>query len=108
VTQNYVKLVKQCIQGVSAKTFEPNISVICQRIFMKFKIIFYYYILDREGSISNNKITNVRPKPYFSAETETEFRPLLQFRPKPKLLNSVTFWTQTFVIRYNCLSSIQK
>jgi hypothetical protein len=24
------------IQGVSAKTFEPNISVICQRIFMKF------------------------------------------------------------------------
>jgi hypothetical protein len=26
------------IQGVSAKTFEPNISVICQRIFMKFKI----------------------------------------------------------------------
>jgi hypothetical protein len=26
------------IQGVSAKTFEPNISVICQRIFMKFKM----------------------------------------------------------------------
>jgi hypothetical protein len=26
------------IQSVSAKTFEPNISVICQRIFMKFKI----------------------------------------------------------------------
>jgi hypothetical protein len=26
------------IQGVSAKTFEPNISVICQRTFMKFKI----------------------------------------------------------------------
>jgi hypothetical protein len=26
------------IQAVSAKTFEPNISVICQRIFMKFKI----------------------------------------------------------------------
>jgi hypothetical protein len=24
--------------GVPAKTFEPNISVICQRIFMKFKI----------------------------------------------------------------------
>jgi hypothetical protein len=26
------------IQGVSAKIFEPNISVICQRIFMKFKM----------------------------------------------------------------------
>jgi hypothetical protein len=26
------------IQGVSAKTFEPNSSVICQRIFMKFKM----------------------------------------------------------------------
>jgi hypothetical protein len=26
------------IQGVSAKSFEPNISVICQRIFMKFKM----------------------------------------------------------------------
>jgi hypothetical protein len=26
------------IQGVSAKTFEPNISVICQRIFMKIKM----------------------------------------------------------------------
>jgi hypothetical protein len=26
------------IQGVSAKTFEPNISVIWQRIFMKFKM----------------------------------------------------------------------
>jgi hypothetical protein len=26
------------IQGVSAKTFEPNISVICQRTFMKFKM----------------------------------------------------------------------
>jgi hypothetical protein len=26
------------IQGVSAKTFEPNISVICQRIFMEFKM----------------------------------------------------------------------
>jgi hypothetical protein len=26
------------IQGVSAKTFEPNILVICQRIFIKFKI----------------------------------------------------------------------
>jgi hypothetical protein len=25
------------IQGVSAKSFEPNISIICQRIFMKFK-----------------------------------------------------------------------
>jgi hypothetical protein len=25
-------------QGISAKTFEPNISVICQRIFMKFKM----------------------------------------------------------------------
>jgi hypothetical protein len=34
----------------------------------------------------------------FSAKTETEFRSLLQFRPKPKLLNSVTFWTQTFVL----------
>jgi hypothetical protein len=43
------------IQGVSAKTFEPNISVICQRIFMKFKM---QDILDREGSISNNKITS--------------------------------------------------
>jgi hypothetical protein len=29
---------KSRIQGVSAKTFEPNISVICQRIFMKFKM----------------------------------------------------------------------
>jgi hypothetical protein len=28
----------KCIQGVSAKTFEPNISVILQRIFMKFKM----------------------------------------------------------------------
>jgi hypothetical protein len=27
-----------CIQGVSAKNFEPNISVICQRIFIKFKM----------------------------------------------------------------------
>jgi hypothetical protein len=26
------------VQGVSAKTFEPNISVICQRIFVKFKM----------------------------------------------------------------------
>jgi hypothetical protein len=26
------------IQGVSAKTFERNISVICPRIFMKFKM----------------------------------------------------------------------
>jgi hypothetical protein len=26
------------IQGVSDKIFEPNISVICQRIFMKFKM----------------------------------------------------------------------
>jgi hypothetical protein len=26
------------IQGVSAKAFEPNISVIYQRIFMKFKM----------------------------------------------------------------------
>jgi hypothetical protein len=26
------------IQGVSAKTFEPNIWVLCQRIFMKFKM----------------------------------------------------------------------
>jgi hypothetical protein len=26
------------IQGVSAKTFEPNILVICQRIFVKFKM----------------------------------------------------------------------
>jgi hypothetical protein len=36
------------IQGVSAKTFEPNISVICQRIFMKFKTAD---LLDREDSI---------------------------------------------------------
>jgi hypothetical protein len=27
-----------CIQGVSAKTFEPNNSVIFQRIFVKFKM----------------------------------------------------------------------
>jgi hypothetical protein len=38
-----VKLITQIIhlliiQRVSAKTFEPNISVICQRIFMKFKM----------------------------------------------------------------------
>jgi hypothetical protein len=26
------------IQGVLAKIFDPNISVICQRIFMKFKM----------------------------------------------------------------------
>jgi hypothetical protein len=26
------------IEGVSLSTFEPNISVICQRIFMKFKM----------------------------------------------------------------------
>jgi hypothetical protein len=32
------KLEHRIIQGVSAKTFEPNISVICQRIFMKFKM----------------------------------------------------------------------
>jgi hypothetical protein len=44
------------IQSVSAKTFELNISVICQRIFMKFKM--QIHILDREGSISNNKITS--------------------------------------------------
>jgi hypothetical protein len=30
--------IKKHIQGVPAKTFEPNISVICQRIFMKFKM----------------------------------------------------------------------
>jgi hypothetical protein len=29
---------KIIIQGVSAKTFEPNISVIFQRIFVKFKM----------------------------------------------------------------------
>jgi hypothetical protein len=42
--------------GVPGKIFEPNISVICQRIFMKFKI--HTDILDGEGSISNNKITS--------------------------------------------------
>jgi hypothetical protein len=26
------------IQGISSKNLEPNISVICQRIFMKFKM----------------------------------------------------------------------
>jgi hypothetical protein len=26
------------LQGVSVKIFEPNMSVICQRIFMKFKM----------------------------------------------------------------------
>jgi hypothetical protein len=46
-------------------------------------------------SMKKHIIPSVRPKSCFSAETEieTEFRPLLQFRPKPKLLNSVTFWT---------------
>jgi hypothetical protein len=35
----YCTFGKHCgLQGVSAKTFEPNISVICQRIFMKFKM----------------------------------------------------------------------
>jgi hypothetical protein len=37
------------IQGVSAKTFKPNISVISQRIFIKFNIPTD--ILDGEGSI---------------------------------------------------------
>jgi hypothetical protein len=44
------------IQSVSAKTPEPNISVTRQRTFMKFKM--QIHILDREGSISNNKITS--------------------------------------------------
>jgi hypothetical protein len=36
VALNYISLLG--IQDVSAKTLEPNISVICQRIFMKFKM----------------------------------------------------------------------
>jgi hypothetical protein len=32
------------MQGVLAKTFEPNISVICQRIFMKFKMQIFYTV----------------------------------------------------------------
>jgi hypothetical protein len=32
---------KVFMQGVSAKTFEPNISVIFQRIFVKFKMLFH-------------------------------------------------------------------
>jgi hypothetical protein len=37
IRQNFV-LELQEVQGVSAETFEPNISVICQWIFMKFKM----------------------------------------------------------------------
>jgi hypothetical protein len=33
-------------QSVSAKTFEPNISVICQRIFMKFIENYARLLLD--------------------------------------------------------------
>jgi hypothetical protein len=33
-----IMMIDDYIQNVSAKTFEPNISVICQRIFVKFKI----------------------------------------------------------------------
>jgi hypothetical protein len=33
-----IRKILRYIQGVSAKTLEPNISVICQRIFMKFKM----------------------------------------------------------------------
>jgi hypothetical protein len=32
------------IQGVSAKTFEPNISIICQRIFMHFKMQIFWTV----------------------------------------------------------------
>jgi hypothetical protein len=37
ITQNETEI-KKCIQGVSAKTFEPNISIIFQQIFAKFKM----------------------------------------------------------------------
>jgi hypothetical protein len=33
----FFRKISTFIQGVSAKTFDPNISVICQRIFIKFK-----------------------------------------------------------------------
>jgi hypothetical protein len=38
LNNNNNELITIFIQGVSAKIFESNISVICQRIFMKFKI----------------------------------------------------------------------
>jgi hypothetical protein len=38
LNKNNLKKIYINIQGVSAKIFEPNISVICRRIFMKFKI----------------------------------------------------------------------
>jgi hypothetical protein len=37
-TKTHFHAFKQKIQGVSAKTFEPNDSVIFQRIFVKFKM----------------------------------------------------------------------
>jgi hypothetical protein len=36
ITQNETEI-KKCIQGVSAKTFEPNISIIFQQIFAKLR-----------------------------------------------------------------------
>jgi hypothetical protein len=38
LTRNLNEHLILCIQGVSAKIFEPNISVICQRILMTFKM----------------------------------------------------------------------
>jgi hypothetical protein len=51
--KNAVQFESRNIPGVSAKIFELNISVICQRIFMKFKMQICQMV---KIPMSNNKI----------------------------------------------------
>jgi hypothetical protein len=47
------------IQGVSPKTLEPNISVICQRIFMKFKMQIFWAVKIQLITTNYLKLKNV-------------------------------------------------